>query len=48
MPVAQNKSVARLCAMLRADSTAFQADGRVLRLKQVPKYYSSSPFVAAC
>ena len=30
----QNKQVARLCAMIRADSREFQADGRVLRLKQ--------------
>ena len=30
----QNKQVARLCAMIRADSHEFQADGRVLRLKQ--------------
>ena len=30
----QNKQVARLCNMIRADSREFQADGRVLRLKQ--------------
>lgn len=30
----QNKQVARLCAMIREDSTDFQAGGRVLRLKQ--------------
>ena len=30
----QNKQVARLCNLIRADSREFQADGRVLRLKQ--------------
>ena len=30
----QNKHVRRLCDMLRANSRDFQADGRVLRMKQ--------------
>ena len=33
-PLLQNKQIARLCGMIRANSREFQADGRVLRLKQ--------------